>query len=67
MDTVELSNLGRQFLENDSINKFKSDEIVKRMEEYAPKMKTLAYKEAVGKESENIFNKCVLEKQINCN
>ena len=57
MDTVELSNLNRQFLfRNDSINKFKSDEIVKRMEEYAPKMKTLAYKEAVGKESENIFN-----------
>ena len=57
MDTVELSNLNRQFLfRNDSINKFKSDEIVKRMEEYAPKMKTMAYKEAVGKESENIFN-----------
>lgn len=57
MDTVELSNLNRQFLfRNDSINKFKSDEIVKRMEEYAPKMKTLAYREAVGKESDNIFN-----------
>ena len=57
MDTVELSNLNRQFLfRNDSINKFKSDEIVKRMEEYAPKMKTFAYREAVGEQSNNIFN-----------
>ena len=57
MDTVELSNLNRQFLfRNDSINNFKSDEIIKRMEEYFPKMKTLAYRDAVGKESDNIFN-----------
>jgi molybdopterin/thiamine biosynthesis adenylyltransferase len=57
MDTIELSNLNRQFLfRNDSIGKNKSSEIVHRLSEYTPDMKTRAYIHPVGKDNEKIFN-----------
>ena len=57
MDTIELSNLNRQFLfRNDNIGKHKSSVTQDRLNEYFPNMKVKAFTNEVGDTSENMFN-----------
>lgn len=57
MDTIELSNLNRQFLfRNDNIGQHKSSVVKQRLDEYFPKMKVKAFTNEVGANTENIFN-----------
>ena len=57
MDTIELSNLNRQFLfRNDDIGKHKSDTVKKRLSDYFPGMNVKSFNSEVGKNTENMFN-----------
>ena len=57
MDTIELSNLNRQFLfRGDNIGEHKSTTVKSRLGEYFPKMNVKAFTHEVSKGTENIFN-----------
>ena len=63
MDTIELSNLSRQFLfQNKDIQKLKSDIVKEKLNIYSPEMKVESYQLRVGKETEDIFNRSFWEK-----
>ena len=62
MDTIELSNLSRQFLfQNNDIQKLKSDVVKKKLNIYTPEMKVESYSLKVGKETDNVFNRSFWE------
>ena len=57
MDTIELSNLNRQFLfRNEDIGKHKSDVVKTRLHEYTPRMNIDSHTYEIGKTTENVFN-----------
>ena len=57
MDTIELSNLTRQFLfQKNDIGKDKSKVMAKKLQLYCPEMKTVSYKDCVGEDNEKKFN-----------
>ena len=62
MDTIELSNLSRQFMfQNNDIQKLKSDVVKKKLNIYTPEMKVESYSLKVGKETDNVFNRSFWE------
>ena len=57
MDTIELSNLNRQFLfRSDNLGDYKSSVIQKRLKEYTPKMNVNSYNLEVGEVNKDTFN-----------
>lgn len=64
MDTIEVSNLSRQFLfRNDNIGKLKADVLKNRINTYFPKVNIKTFCSEVGSSSENIFNDNFWKKQ----
>jgi len=62
MDTIELSNLSRQFLfQNKDIQKLKSVVVEEKLHIYSPEMKVESYSLRVGKETEEVFNRSFWE------
>ena len=58
MDTIELSNLTRQFLfQPNNIGKNKADIVKEKMSIYCPDMNTTRYIHRVGSDNEKIFNR----------
>ena len=58
MDSIELSNLGRQFLyQQGDIGKLKSAVLKDKLENYCPDLRIKDFNREVGKSSEKIFNK----------
>ena len=58
MDTIELSNLNRQFLyQQGDIGKLKSEVLKKKLNKYCPDIKVNSFNMEVGKTSETTFNK----------
>jgi ubiquitin-activating enzyme E1 len=57
MDTIEQSNLNRQFLfRSDNIGNHKSTVVKERLNEYCPQLNIVDFKQEVGKSTENMFN-----------
>ena len=64
MDTIELSNLNRQFLfRNSDIGKNKSDIATEKIKEINPNINTTSLTKQVCKDSEDYFNRIFWEKQ----
>ena len=62
MDSIELSNLNRQFLyQQGDIGKLKSAVLKDKLENYCPDLRIKDFGWEVGTSSEKVFNKTFLE------
>ena len=58
MDTIELSNLNRQFLyQQEDIGKLKSEVLKSKLDKYCPDIQVTSFNREVGNTSRKIFNK----------